>query len=193
MRSAHIPDVAAEALEDVWQLVRQRGRGFAKLRISERHELRKTLKTMRYASDYLMPVYPGPDSRTFFERLRGLQNVFGYLNDVAMAEELARTIAADHPKRSDLNKSVKRICKWHDRTRAKADAQGGRALAQTAQEHQVLALRPCSGDRIPACVGERATGAMSARRNTDNALSFWIPMDHSAHAQRILSGWKLKR
>ena len=109
------PAVAAEALENTWQEVRERGRGFADHKIAERHEMRKTLKTMRYASDYLMPIYPGPDSRTFFERLRGLQNVFGYLNDVAMAEELADKIAADHPERSDLNKSVKLICDWHAR------------------------------------------------------------------------------
>ena len=30
-----------------------------------------------------------------------------------MAEELAKTIAADHPDRKDLRKSVSAICKWH--------------------------------------------------------------------------------
>ncbi|WP_419909090.1 CHAD domain-containing protein [Hoeflea sp.] len=107
------PDIAAMALERIWQHVRKRGRGFANHKISERHEMRKTLKTMRYASDYLMPVYPGEDSRIFFERLRGLQNVFGYLNDVAMADELAAAIAVEHSHRSDLAKSVRLICKWH--------------------------------------------------------------------------------
>ncbi|MDA4848460.1 CYTH and CHAD domain-containing protein [Hoeflea poritis] len=105
--------VASEALENTWQEVRDRGRGFADHKISERHEMRKTLKTMRYATDYLMPIYPGADAKDFLRRLRGLQNVFGYLNDVAMADELSARIAADHPDRSDLNKSVRLICDWH--------------------------------------------------------------------------------
>ncbi|MCP4316400.1 MAG: CYTH and CHAD domain-containing protein [Hyphomicrobiales bacterium] len=110
--------VSCRELERTWQRVEKKGRGFANHRIEERHEMRKTLKTMRYASEYFLQLYPGDDAGRFFTRLRRLQNVFGYLNDVAMAEQLASTIALEHPDRKDLQKSVDRILKWH-RNRAK--------------------------------------------------------------------------
>ncbi|MEX3010808.1 CHAD domain-containing protein [Hoeflea sp. TYP-13] len=112
--------LSGRELERVWRRVQKRGRGFANHRLEERHELRKMLKTMRYASDYFLQLYPRPDAKKFFARLRQLQNVFGYLNDVAMAENLAAAIALDHPDRKDLQKSVAKICDWHNQRAKKA-------------------------------------------------------------------------
>lgn len=111
--------IAKAALDKCWKHVKRRGRGFSRHRIEERHDMRKSLKTMRYASDYLMPVYAGPEPKAFFRKLRKLQNVFGYLNDVAMADELAAKIAAEFAADNDLSKSVTRICKWHKRRAGK--------------------------------------------------------------------------
>jgi len=118
--------LAAGALDRAWRSVRKKGRGFARHKISERHELRKELKELRYTCDPFLPLYADTTAKKFLRDLRRLQDVFGYLNDVAMAEQLAATIAAEQPERKDLRKSVSNICKWHgERARVamkKADA-----------------------------------------------------------------------
>ncbi|MCY6379464.1 CYTH and CHAD domain-containing protein [Hoeflea prorocentri] len=105
--------IAGVALRKRWKHVKRKGRGFSKHRIDDRHNMRKSLKTLRYACDYLMPIYSGPEPKVFYKKLRSLQDVFGYLNDVAMADELAAKIAAEFPAGHDLNKSVTHICRWH--------------------------------------------------------------------------------
>ena len=105
--------LAAGALDRAWRGVRKKGRGFARHKISERHELRKELKVLRYACDPFLPLYPGSAAKKFLRDLRRLQDVFGYLNDVAMAEQLAATIATEQPERKELKKSVSDICTWH--------------------------------------------------------------------------------
>lgn len=106
--------LSAGELDRTWRFVRKKGRGFANHKISQRHELRKALKELRYACDPFLPLYQDEAAKKFVRDLRRLQDVFGYLNDVAMAEELAKTIATAHPDRKDLNKSVAAVCKWHD-------------------------------------------------------------------------------
>ncbi len=106
-------------LDRAWRKARNRGRGFARLKISERHELRKALKELRYTFDPFLALYKTEAAKEFLNDLKRLQDVFGYLNDVAMAESLEDTIARNHPQRKDLNKAVAEICKWH-RKRAKA-------------------------------------------------------------------------
>ena len=105
-------------LDRTWRHVLKKGRGFADHRIEQRHEMRKVLKTMRYASEYFLPLFPGSDAYRFSGRLKRLQSVFGYLNDIAMAEQLAATMAKQHPDNAELQKSVAKIVGWH-RSRAK--------------------------------------------------------------------------
>ena len=105
--------LSADQLDRTWRFVRKKGRRFARHKISERHKLRKALKELRYTCDPFLPLYRDKAAKKFLRDLRSLQDVFGYLNDVAMAEELAKTIAAGHPDRKDLRKSVSAVCKWH--------------------------------------------------------------------------------
>ena len=49
----------------------------------QRHELRKELKKLRYAVEFLSPLYPDKRVAPFLKRLKNLQNVFGELNDAA--------------------------------------------------------------------------------------------------------------
>ena len=48
-----------------------------------RHELRKELKKLRYAVEFLAPLYPDKRIEPFLKRLKKLQDVFGELNDAA--------------------------------------------------------------------------------------------------------------
>lgn len=98
--------------------------------------MRKMLKTMRYASENFVQIYPGLDAARFFAKLRQLQDVFGYLNDVAMAEELAAKIAVDHPDRADLQKSVGDIVDWHRERAEIAMQKAGRRWKKLRQSRK---------------------------------------------------------
>ncbi len=116
---------AARELERTWHRVLKKGRNFSRHSNEQRHELRKTLKSMRYTSEHFLQLHSGDDPDLFFSKLRQLQNVFGYLNDVAMAEELEASIAAEMPDRKDLHRSMRAIVAWHrersDKAMQKAD------------------------------------------------------------------------
>ncbi len=80
--------LAIEALDKRWRAVRKRARRIADLNIEARHDLRKELKKLRYALEFFTPVLPTKRAVVFVKRLKRLQQVFGDLNDLAMAEEL---------------------------------------------------------------------------------------------------------
>jgi CHAD domain-containing protein len=89
------------------------------LDVPERHELRKRLKTLRYAAEFFAPLYPGEHADQVLRELRRLQNVFGYLNDVAMAQELIRLVHARADDAAELEEAARRVLDWHE---ARADA-----------------------------------------------------------------------
>lgn len=79
---------SAEVLGREWARVRKRARGIAGLSIEDRHELRKRLKALRYAVEFLGPLYGKKKVKPFLKRLKALQTLFGDLNDVVVAEAL---------------------------------------------------------------------------------------------------------
>lgn len=74
-------DMAAHALAKRWKRTCARARDLDTLTVEERHELRKELKKLRYAAEFLSSLFPGKRIAAFLKRLRKLQNVFGELND----------------------------------------------------------------------------------------------------------------
>jgi inorganic triphosphatase YgiF len=80
--------IATDALDAVWRRVRKRARQIETLDIEARHELRKELKKLRYAIEFLGSLYPRRRLRTFLRLLKTLQETFGFLNDSAMAGRL---------------------------------------------------------------------------------------------------------
>ncbi|MEM1129309.1 MAG: CYTH and CHAD domain-containing protein [Pseudomonadota bacterium] len=83
-----ISDLAVDALDKRWKSVRKHARGIDTLSIEERHELRKELKKLRYAVEFLGPLFAKKQVDHFVRHLKSLQAIFGDLNDLAMAEEL---------------------------------------------------------------------------------------------------------
>ena len=89
--------LAEAALNKRWKKVGKRARALETLDAAERHDLRKQLKKLRYAADFLSPLFPQRRVEPFLKRLRKLQNVFGELNDAAMIKSMfsgAEAIAA---------------------------------------------------------------------------------------------------
>ena len=77
---------AGIALDKRWAKARKRARHLARLSIAELHELRKELKKLRYAVEFLRPLYPDRKLKPFLKRLKQLQDVFGDMNDAAMVK-----------------------------------------------------------------------------------------------------------
>lgn len=83
-----VKDHARQALGKTWKRASKRAKGIERLSVEQRHALRKALKRLRYAVEFFAPLYPGKKVRPFLKRLKRLQDDFGDLNDVAVAEAL---------------------------------------------------------------------------------------------------------
>ena len=81
--AAPIIELANRALSKRWKKVSKHARGLETLDAEQRHELRKELKKLRYAVEFLSPLYPSKRVDPFLKRLKKLQTVFGDLNDAA--------------------------------------------------------------------------------------------------------------
>ena len=68
--------------------VLKRGKGFAKLTLPERHEVRLRVKKLRYATDFFAGLYPAKASKPYLRRLSRLQDDLGHLNDVATLDDV---------------------------------------------------------------------------------------------------------
>jgi CHAD domain-containing protein len=82
--------LAADALDSAMKKAEKRAKKIARLSIEERHELRKSLKRLRYTVEFLAPLFEGDRVKPFLKKLKALQDLFGALNDAAMAEALFR-------------------------------------------------------------------------------------------------------
>jgi triphosphatase len=81
---------------------RRAGKGIAGLDPEERHELRKSLKTFRYAATFLRPLYPGKRVTRYLSQLAHLQDLLGELNDFETARALMAEIAGPAEPRATL-------------------------------------------------------------------------------------------
>ncbi len=81
--AAPITTLAVLALNKCWKKVGKRAHNLETLTVEQRHELRKELKKLRYAVEFLSSLFPARQVEPFLKHLRKLQNVFGDLNDAA--------------------------------------------------------------------------------------------------------------
>lgn len=90
-----IGDVADSILARALRRLIKTGRGLGKMSIEQRHEARIELKKFRYATDFLHSLYPENRVRPFMKSLSRMQNQFGHLNDVAVAQGLLSELTAE--------------------------------------------------------------------------------------------------
>ena len=115
-----IMDWAASILNRAHKKALRAGDGLAKLDVPARHLLRIRLKKLRYNTDFLQALYDTPAKKKYLRALEHLQDDFGHLNDVAVAETLLADLAADHPggrggKAAAIDKASAAIMGWHAR------------------------------------------------------------------------------
>lgn len=110
---------ARAALGKAWKKVDRWGQRLDALTIPERHEMRKSLKTLRYGAEFFASLFPGEAAEAFVLRLKKLQNVFGYLNDVALMERLSEIAAEQGALTPATAAEIERLRVLHE---ARADA-----------------------------------------------------------------------
>jgi len=83
------------------------------LNLEDRHKLRIRLKKVRYAAEFFASLYRKKKTQPYVKALGKLQDVFGYLNDVATAERLLAEVTGGsfHPK--PLLRAEGLVLGWH--------------------------------------------------------------------------------
>ncbi len=114
-----IGDLSNEILRRAYRKLRKRGRGLAEMDVPSRHEVRIELKKFRYSVDFLNALYPSRSVKPFLKALARMQDQFGHLNDVSVAETLlAELVTAKGISASDRNlrrAGAGQVIGWHAR------------------------------------------------------------------------------
>ena len=71
-----------------WIAAESRAKHLERLSDTERHDLRKELKKLRYSVEFLAPFYPAEPVAAFQKQLKPLQADLGAWNDAATAKRL---------------------------------------------------------------------------------------------------------
>lgn len=124
-------DFADAALDKRLSRTMRLGREINDLDTNDRHELRKRLKKLRYTLGFFASLYPRNATRSYLDDLSQLQDVFGSLNDVAMATTILERLVARDP---ELNKPARLILAWHE-AKAAQDWKAALKLWQRFSRH----------------------------------------------------------
>jgi inorganic triphosphatase YgiF len=114
-----IEDYAQKALKRRWKKVARCGRAIDRLEADEKHKMRRSLKKLRYMTEFFAPLFSSKEVKPFVKQLKTLQDVFGYVNDVGMAEQI-RTIAAEHGEGPDCAIAAGIVLGTHEEKAAEA-------------------------------------------------------------------------
>ena len=115
--------LAAPLLDKRHKRVLKRGRDFEQLSDARLHQLRITLKKLRYAGEFFAAQFPDGKPRPYIRALRRLQDDLGGLNDAAVAEHCLRELVHARRERSDLaalGVGAGQVIGWHARASAEA-------------------------------------------------------------------------
>ncbi len=83
------PELAARVLARLHRKALKEGAHFARLEPEARHDLRKTLKKLRYAAEFFLPVFAKhPSAKRWLARLAKLQDALGHANDSTVTRSL---------------------------------------------------------------------------------------------------------
>ncbi len=129
-----IDRLAKTALQKCWKRVAKHARRLEDLSIEERHTMRKDLKKLRYAIEFFLPLYDKSDAKPFLKKLRNLQDMFGYLNDVAMAEKIPELIEPRTSKRNAKERAAGFVLGWHQAQAAVSWGHATQLWQETASE-----------------------------------------------------------
>jgi inorganic triphosphatase YgiF len=115
--SEPVVDIAPELLEHLRRKVSKRGRRIRHRSEEELHDLRKALKRLRYALEFLAPLLKKRRLKTYLHSCKELQEDLGTINDAAMAKTLARRLGKTDPA---IHPAVAALESWAEARRTVA-------------------------------------------------------------------------
>ena len=112
----HVPvrEFAAAALGKAWKKIAKQAGDVTNLSIEQRHDLRKALKGFRYSAEFLGSLYDKARVDRFVKDLKALQDVFGYVNDVATAKALNGICHDRCADSTEAQRAAGYVLGWHD-------------------------------------------------------------------------------
>jgi len=95
---APVTDFARKALGAAHKRLLKRGNALDGAAPDAAHRVRLAAKKMRYISEFFQSLFGAHAMRSFVKQLSGLQDEFGRLNDVAVADRLLSTLQQKRPE-----------------------------------------------------------------------------------------------
>jgi adenylate cyclase len=110
VKSANLTTFARLQLTQLRKRARKRYTAAAELHPEKLHELRVSLKRMRYAIEFLLPLLPEKATVRFANDIAEIQETLGYLNDEAVARSRLKAWAGKDP---ELRSGAAFVAGWH--------------------------------------------------------------------------------
>ncbi len=93
--AAPLSAFSREVLAERQDTLHRRGKKLSKANPERRHRARIAAKKMRYATDFFRSWHPSKEANAYLKTLAALQDALGWLNDVAVAQELLAQLASE--------------------------------------------------------------------------------------------------
>ena len=112
--SRPVDSFAPNFLEESWRKLSKHGADLDGLAIEERHDMRKDLKRLRYRIHFLAPLFSAAQVRPYLKATSHMQDLFGSLNDIALAHSLRRIALVEGASGPDLSRAIGFAIGWHE-------------------------------------------------------------------------------
>lgn len=110
VKSANLTTFARLQLTQLRKRARKRYTAAADLHPDKLHELRVSLKRLRYAIEFLLPLLPEKATVRYANELAEIQDTLGYINDEAVARGRLKAWAGKDP---ELRSGAAFVAGWH--------------------------------------------------------------------------------
>lgn len=115
-----VANLASRALNRLHRKALKQGNDFRALQPEARHDLRLTLKKLRYATEFFLPLYDERRrSEAYLKRLAQLQDALGVDNDVSTTAHLLQAIGTSS-RSPEVHRALGLVAGWQGRDRLEA-------------------------------------------------------------------------
>jgi CHAD domain-containing protein len=104
--------LARDALGASERRLRKRGKRLREADAAGRHRVRVAAKKLRYAAEFLAPLFRHAGANAYVDALSTLQGTLGYLNDMAAAARLADELLATARNDIELSRAAGIVRGW---------------------------------------------------------------------------------
>lgn len=112
-----LSDLAPELIKPLSRTVAKRGRRLDEASHEALHALRKSIKRLRYALEFLAPLYPHRQVKAAVDACKNLQEILGQVNDAAVTPDLAERLVGGRP---ELLPGLAALASWAEQRSRKA-------------------------------------------------------------------------